>query len=126
MSRPTAPVQRKKTPARKKVAQKTAPKKAAPARQIAALNGDEDGGAPGKPGSANGKLGKYVTIDFDNVDILAFIKFISELTGKNFVVDDAVKGKVSVFSPRKISSDRGLPGLRIRPRDPRPDDGPLG
>ncbi len=60
---------------------------------------------PGKPGSANGKLGKYVTIDFDNVDILAFIKFISELTGKNFVVDDAVKGKVSVFSPRKISSE---------------------
>ncbi|MGE5790038.1 MAG: type II secretion system secretin GspD, partial [Syntrophaceae bacterium] len=45
------------------------------------------------------------TIDFDNVDILAFIKFISELTGKNFVVDEAVKGKVSVFSPRKISSD---------------------
>ena len=57
-----------------------------------------------KPGSADGQLGKYVTIDFDNVDILAFIKFISELTGKNFVVDDAVKGKVSVFSPRKISS----------------------
>ncbi len=61
--------------------------------------------AAGKTGSAREKLGKYVTIDFDNVDILAFIKFISELTGKNFVVDEAVKGKVSVFSPRKISSD---------------------
>jgi general secretion pathway protein D len=101
----TAPVQKKKAPARKKVVQKTPPKKAAPARQITANNGDENGGAPGKPGTASGKLGKYVTIDFDNVDILAFIKFISELTGKNFVVDEAVKGKVSVFSPRKISSD---------------------
>ena len=100
---------KKQAPVKKKVAKKAPPKKAAPARQLAARDDDEDGGAPaakaapGKPG--NGKLGKYVTIDFDNVDILAFIKFISELTGKNFVVDEAVKGKVSVFSPRKISSD---------------------
>ncbi|NTV81484.1 MAG: hypothetical protein HGA24_08690, partial [Candidatus Aminicenantes bacterium] len=100
-----APVQKKTVPAKKKTAQKAPPKKAAPARQITAKNGDENSGSPGKPGSANGKLGKYVTIDFDNVDILAFVKFISELTGKNFVVDETVKGKVSVFSPRKISSD---------------------
>lgn len=48
---------------------------------------------------------KYVTIDFDNVDIQIFVKFISELTGKNFVIDDKVKGKVTVISPRKISID---------------------
>jgi len=46
---------------------------------------------------------RYVTIDFDNVDITLFIKFISELTGKNFVVDKAVKGKVTIISPAKIS-----------------------
>jgi len=46
---------------------------------------------------------RYVTIDFDNVDIGLFIKFISELTGKNFVVDDGVKGKVTIISPTKIS-----------------------
>ena len=45
----------------------------------------------------------YVTIDFDNVDIAILIKFISELTGKNFVVDKAVKGKVTIISPQKIS-----------------------
>jgi general secretion pathway protein D len=45
----------------------------------------------------------YVTIDFDNVDIEIFIKFISELTGKNFVVDKAVRGKVTIISPKKIS-----------------------
>jgi type II secretory pathway component GspD/PulD (secretin) len=28
---------------------------------------------------------RFVTIDFNNVDITVFIKFISELTGKNFV-----------------------------------------
>jgi len=46
---------------------------------------------------------RYVTIDFDNVDIVLFIKFISELTGKNFVVDKTVRGKVTIASPTKIS-----------------------
>lgn len=46
-----------------------------------------------------------MTIDFDNVDISVFIKFVSELTGRNFVVDDKVKGKVTVISPRKIAVD---------------------
>ncbi len=46
---------------------------------------------------------RYVTIDFDNVDIGLFIKFISELTGKNFVVDKGVMGKVTIVSPTKIS-----------------------
>jgi general secretion pathway protein D len=45
----------------------------------------------------------FVTIDFDNVDLLVFIKFISELTGKNFVIDDAIRGKVTIISPTKIS-----------------------
>ena len=46
---------------------------------------------------------RYVTIDFDNVDITLFIKFISELTGKNFVIDSGVKGKVTIISPAKIT-----------------------
>jgi general secretion pathway protein D len=45
---------------------------------------------------------KYVTLDFDNVDIGVLVKFISELTGKNFLIDDKVKGKVTIMSPKKI------------------------
>ena len=48
---------------------------------------------------------KTISMDFDQVDIKVFIKFISELTGKNFVVDDKVRGKVTVLSPSKISVD---------------------
>jgi len=48
---------------------------------------------------------RYVTIDFESVDIQVFIKFVSELTGRNFVIDDKVKGKVTVISPNKISVD---------------------
>jgi len=46
---------------------------------------------------------QLISIDFNNVDISVFIKFISELTGKNFVVDQKVKGAVSIISPSKIS-----------------------
>lgn len=45
----------------------------------------------------------HISIDFNNVDINVFIKFISELTGKNFVVDRRVKGNVTIISPSKIS-----------------------
>jgi general secretion pathway protein D len=46
---------------------------------------------------------EQVSIDFDNVDIKVFIKFISKLTNKNFVVDNRIKGTVTVISPTKLS-----------------------
>ncbi|MBW2515034.1 MAG: type II secretion system secretin GspD, partial [Deltaproteobacteria bacterium] len=50
-----------------------------------------------------GQKGKLVSIDFNNVDLNVLIKFISELTGKNFVIDQRVKGKATIISPSKIS-----------------------
>ncbi|MCD6569330.1 MAG: type II secretion system secretin GspD [Deltaproteobacteria bacterium] len=46
---------------------------------------------------------KYVTMDFDGVDITVFIKFIADVTGKNFIIGDKVSGKVTVISPRKMT-----------------------
>lgn len=46
---------------------------------------------------------RFISIDFNNVDINVFIKFISELTSKNFVIDQRVRGKVTIISPSKIS-----------------------
>jgi general secretion pathway protein D len=46
---------------------------------------------------------RFITIDFDSVDIRLFIKYISELTGKNFVVDKVVQDNVTIISPTKIS-----------------------
>lgn len=48
---------------------------------------------------------RFITIDFDNVDIRLFIKYMSELTGKNFVVDKSVQGNVTIISPTKISEE---------------------
>ena len=53
--------------------------------------------------SARDTSQQFVAIDFNDVDLHVFIKFISELTGKNFVIDQRVKGKVTIISPSKIS-----------------------
>lgn len=60
-------------------------------------------GAESKNGTSRPAAERFVTIDFNNVDINVLIKFISELTGRNFVVDNRVKGKVTIISPKKIS-----------------------
>lgn len=51
--------------------------------------------------AASGKGG--VVLNFNEVDISTMVKFISDLTGKNFILDDRVKGKISVYSPSKLS-----------------------
>lgn len=48
---------------------------------------------------------QLLQMDFKDADIQTFIKFISEATGKNFVVDPAVKGKITVYSPLPVSKD---------------------
>jgi len=57
------------------------------------------------PETSENKSQRFITIDFDNVDIRLFIKYISELTGKNFIIDKTVKGTVSIISPTRISED---------------------
>ncbi len=60
--------------------------------------------APSATTSAS-KSQRFITINFDNVDIRLFIKYISELTGKNFIIDKTVKGTVSIISPTRISEE---------------------
>ncbi len=45
-------------------------------------------------------------MNFQDVDISVLAKFISEITGKNFVLDDSVRGKVSVVSPTKVTPEQ--------------------
>ncbi len=44
-----------------------------------------------------------VQFNFKDLEIIQFIRFMSELLGENIVVDPGVKGSVSVVSPRAIS-----------------------
>lgn len=46
---------------------------------------------------------RLVKINFDDVDIVLFIKFISEITGRNFLIDPKVKGKVTIVSATELT-----------------------
>jgi general secretion pathway protein D len=69
--------------------------------QVSDETGKTSKGNP--PSMGNSDSERFISIDFNDVDISVFIKFISELTSKNFVVDQRVKGKVTIISPAKIS-----------------------
>ncbi len=48
---------------------------------------------------------QLITMDFQDVEITVLAKFISEITGRNFIIDEKIRGKVTVISPTKITVD---------------------
>jgi general secretion pathway protein D len=61
--------------------------------------------AAAKPPERAGNQQKLIAMDFQDVDIGVLVKFISEITNKNFIVDEKVRGKITIISPAKISVD---------------------
>src|ERR1700689_4021391 len=47
-----------------------------------------------------------ITMNFQNVDIPVLAKFISEITGRNFIIDESVRGKVTIISPSKVAPEQ--------------------
>src|SRR5579875_3015533 len=47
-----------------------------------------------------------ITMNFQDVDISVLAKFISDITGKNFVIDEGVRGKVTIISPTKVTPEQ--------------------
>jgi general secretion pathway protein D len=47
----------------------------------------------------------YVTLNFTNIDINALIKVMSELTRRNFILDEKVTGKITIMTPTRMSQD---------------------
>lgn len=46
---------------------------------------------------------KSVSIDFTDTDIKQIVKIMSEMTGKNFMIDKNVTGTVTIISPTKVT-----------------------
>jgi general secretion pathway protein D len=62
--------------------------------------------ATGKTAAGNaGATDSTVHLNFRDADILQIINLMSELTGKNFLVDDKVRGKVTIIAPKPVSID---------------------
>jgi general secretion pathway protein D len=62
----------------------------------AVVRAEQDGTAPKR----------FITMNFQNVELPVLAKFISEITGKNFILDESVRGKVSIISPSKVTPDQ--------------------
>ncbi len=46
-----------------------------------------------------------VTLNFSDADLVAVINSVSQITGKNFIIDPRVKGKVTVISSKPLNED---------------------
>ena len=46
-----------------------------------------------------------VALNFQDVELPVLAKFVSEVTGRNFILDDRVHGKVTIISPTRITPD---------------------
>jgi general secretion pathway protein D len=54
--------------------------------------------------SASGE--EFVHLDFSDVELPALIDTIARLTGKNFIYDDRVRGRVTIVSPSPVTIDQ--------------------
>ena len=52
-----------------------------------------------------------VTLNFVNADIEAVVKAVSDITGRNFIVDPRIKGTVNIISARPVSKRLVYPTL---------------
>jgi len=46
-----------------------------------------------------------IALNFQDVELPVLAKFVSEVTGRNFIIDDRVRGKVTILSPTRITAD---------------------
>jgi len=44
-----------------------------------------------------------ITMNFENVDISVVTRFISQISGKNFVLDESVRGRITIIAPAKVT-----------------------
>ena len=55
------------------------------------------------PSSLESNGQALVSMNFQDVEIPVLARFISQITHKNFIVDDKVRGKVTIISPTQVS-----------------------
>ena len=74
--------------------------------------------------SEENKNEELIALNFVDVEITSIVKFISEITGNNFIFDERIKGRVTIITPTKLTiqesfnlftSVLGLKGYTIIP-----------
>jgi general secretion pathway protein D len=49
-----------------------------------------------------------ITVNFVDVDITTLVRFISDSTGKNFIYDEKLRGKVTIIAPTPLEKDEAF------------------
>ena len=49
-----------------------------------------------------------IAVNLQDVELPNVVKFISDATGKNFIFDETLKGKITIIAPSKISADEAF------------------
>src|SRR5499427_6906281 len=93
-----------------------------PVRKAAPRGTTQDGSRDGK-----GAADRTISFNLRNADIVQVINLISELTGKSFLVDDKVRGKVTIIAPTEVTLEEAyqiflsvleIQGFTIVPQGP--------
>ncbi len=58
------------------------------------------------------KKARYFTLNLKNAEISELMQIMSRITGKNIIIDDRVKGKITILSARRIPVEQALRVLR--------------
>jgi general secretion pathway protein D len=94
----------------------------APTKKTAPRGTAQGGGRDGK-----GATERTISFNLRNADIVQVINLISELTGKSFLVDDKVRGKVTIIAPTEVTLEEAyqiflsvleIQGFTIVPQGP--------
>lgn len=49
---------------------------------------------------------ELVQLDFRDVELAVVIEAIAKITGKNFIYDDRVRGRVTIVSPSEVTAEQ--------------------
>lgn len=60
---------------------------------------------PARPGR---RAAAEITLNFVDVELASLVKIMSEVTGRNFLYDETLKGKVTIIAPGKLTGEEAL------------------
>ncbi|MBW7956478.1 MAG: type II secretion system secretin GspD [Deltaproteobacteria bacterium] len=49
-----------------------------------------------------------ITLNFVDVEIASLVRIMSEITGKNFIYDETLRGRVTIIAPGRLTSEEAL------------------
>lgn len=52
-----------------------------------------------------------IAINFEGVEILSLLRYLSQQTGKGFIIDEAVRGSITIISPVRLTRQEALATL---------------